>query len=79
MEKYIKLNTIDEVKQLVEITSSKDYEITIESNDTVVDAKSVLGILGLDLTKPVKLKADCKVAGELIHQLRPFLWQLLKK
>ncbi len=79
MEKYIKLNTIEEVKQFVEITSSKDYNITLESKTTVVDAKSVLGILGLDLTKPVKLKADCKTEGELTHQLKPFLWQLLKK
>lgn len=73
LERYIKLNTIDEVKQFVEITSAKDYDIKLISKDTVTDAKSIMGILGLDLTKPVKLKADCKVSGELLHQLKKFL------
>ncbi len=79
MEKYIKLNTIDEVKQFVAITSSKDYDIKLEAENTLVDAKSVMCILGLDLTKPIKLKSDCKAEGELLHQLKPFLWQFLKK
>ena len=79
MEKYIKFNTIDDVKDFVAITSSKEYSITIEAKNTVVDAKSVMCILGLDLTKPVKVKADCQHEGELLHQLKPFLWQLIKK
>ena len=79
MEKYIKFNTIDDVKDFVAITSSKEYSITIENKNTVVDAKSVMCILGLDLTKPVKVKADCQHEGELLHQLKPFLWQLIKK
>ena len=78
MEKYIKLNTIEDVEKFVAITTSKDYKITLESKDTVVDAKSVMCILGLDLTKPIKLKADCKYEGELMHQIKPFLWQLLR-
>lgn len=73
MEKYIKLNTIDEVKHFVEITSSKDYSIKLEAKNTIVDAKSVMCILGLDLTKPLKLIADCEATGELLHQLKPFL------
>ena len=79
MEKYIKFNTIDDVKDFVAITSSKEYSITIETKNTVVDAKSVMCILGLDLTKPVKVKADCQHEGELLHQLKPFLCQLIKK
>ena len=79
MEKYIKFNTIDDVKDFVAITSSKEYSITIETKNTVVDAKSVMCILGLDLTKPIKVKADCQHEGELVHQLQPFLWQLIKK
>ena len=79
MEKYIKLNTIDDVKEFVAITSTMDYDIIIETKDAVVDAKSVMCILGLDLTKPIKVKADCQHEGELVHQLQPFLWQLIKK
>lgn len=72
---YIKFNTISEVERFVAVTSSKDYDIVLEAKDTIVDAKSVMCILGLDLTKPVKLKADCKAAGELLHQLKPFLYE----
>ena len=79
MEKYIKLNTSDDVKEFVAITSTKEYDIIIETNVAVVDAKSVMCILGLDLTKPIKVKADCQHEGELVHQLQPFLWQLIKK
>ena len=79
MEKYIKLNTIDDVKDFVAITSTKDYDIIIETKDAVVDAKSVMCILCLDLTKPIKVKADRQHEGELVHQLQPFLWQLIKK
>ena len=79
MEKYIKFNTIDDVKDFVAITSSKEYSITIETKNSVVDAKSIMCILGLDLTKPIKVKADCRHEGELLHQLKPFLWQLIKK
>ncbi len=78
MEKYIKLNTIDEVKQFVAITSSKDYDIKLVAKNTFVDAKSVMCILSLDLTKPIKLIADCKTEGELLHQIKPYLWQFLK-
>lgn len=77
LEKYVKLNSIDEVKAFVEITSSKDYEITLESDKFIVNAKSIMGVLSLDLTKPLKIKADCKASGELMHQLKPFLWHLL--
>lgn len=73
MEAYIKFNTIEDVKRFAEITSSKDYDIKLEAKDTVVDAKSVMCILGLDLTKPILLKADCKATGELWHQIKPFL------
>lgn len=77
LEKYIKFNTIDDVKSFVAVTSTKEYEITLESDKYIVDAKSIVGILSLDLTKPLKMKADCKSSGELLRQLEPFLWQLL--
>lgn len=77
LEKYIKLNSIDDVKQFVAITSTKDYKITLESEKFIVDAKSIIGVLSLDLTKPLKMKADCMASGELLRQLEPFLWHIL--
>ena len=76
LEKYVKFNTIDDVKRFVAITSVKEYEITLESDKYMVDAKSIVGILSLDLTKPLKMKAECKSSGELLRQIEPYLWQI---
>lgn len=50
MERRIKL-TPDEVKHFVAVTSKCDFDIDISYNRYVVDAKSFLGVYGLDFTK----------------------------
>lgn len=77
LEKYVKFNTINDVKNFVEITATKDYNITLESDKYIVDAKSIVGILSLDLTKPLKMKADCKSSVELLRQIDGYLYNLL--
>ncbi len=72
-EVNIRLNTMSDVKEFVAITSARDYDISLELGDTKVNAKSVMCIFGLDLTKTLKLKADCKNSGELFHQLKKFI------
>ncbi len=41
----------DEVKDFVRAASNCDFDIDISYNSYVVDAKSILGVLGLDLTR----------------------------
>ena len=41
----------DEVKDYVQAASGCDFDIDISYNSYVVDAKSILGVLGLDLTR----------------------------
>ena len=44
------------VKHFVEITSKCDFDIDIGGNNRyIVDAKSILGVLGLDLTHPLTI------------------------
>jgi len=76
LEKTVRLNNINDVKKFIEITSSKDYKITLESDKYVVDAKSIIGVLSLDLTKPLKMKAYGKTTADLVHEIAPFLWQI---
>ena len=73
LEKTLLLNTIDDVKEFVEITSSKNYNITLQSGRFIVDAKSILGVFSLDLTKPVLMKADCTMVAELSKQIAKFI------
>ncbi len=72
-EVNIKLNSMSDVKEFVAITSARSYDISLQLGEKSVDAKSAMSIFGLDLTKTLKLKADCKTAGELFHQLKKFI------
>lgn len=57
MVKTIRL-TPDEVQNFVNVTSKCDFDIDIFYNRYVVDAKSFLGVYGLDFTKPLSVSYD---------------------
>ena len=47
----IKLNATEEVQECVNAASKCDFDIDIYYNRFLIDAKSILGILSMDLTK----------------------------
>ncbi len=57
MERKIKL-TPDEVQRFVAVASKCDFEIDIAYNRYVVDAKSFLGVYGLDFSKTLTVRYD---------------------
>ena len=75
LEKMIMLDTIDSVRKFSDIASSKDYCIELESGKYTVNAKSIMGIFSLDLTKPVKMTAHCDMVAELARQIEPFIYK----
>ena len=54
-EVEIKLNTIDDVKNLVNDITEFECDFEIISGRFVVDAKSIMGIFSLDLSKKLML------------------------
>ena len=50
-QRKIKLATIMDVKEFVTVASECDFDVNIFYNHIIVDAKSVLGVLSLDLSK----------------------------
>ena len=54
----IKLNTINEVKEFVNIVLQCPYDVDLVSGRYTIDAKSIMGIFSLDLTRPIDLEAD---------------------
>lgn len=54
-EVEIKLNSIEDVKNLVSDVTGFDCDFEIVSGRFVVDAKSIMGIFSLDLSKELKL------------------------
>lgn len=47
--------TPDAVKHFVEVATKCDFDIDISYNRYVVDAKSFLGVYGLDFNRPLKV------------------------
>ena len=53
----IKLNSIDDVKEFCAATNRCDFDVDVQSGRYAVDAKSIMGIFSLDLTKEIELVA----------------------
>ena len=51
----ISLNSIDKVKSFVNEISKFDNDFDLVSGRYVIDAKSIMGIFSLDLSKPINL------------------------
>ena len=51
----ISLNSIDKVKSFVNDITKFDYDFDLVSGRYVIDAKSIMGIFSLDLSKPIEL------------------------
>ncbi|MCQ2542141.1 MAG: HPr family phosphocarrier protein [Lachnospiraceae bacterium] len=51
----ISLNSIDKVKSFVNEITKYDFDFDLISGRYVIDAKSIMGIFSLDLSKPIQL------------------------
>lgn len=69
----ITLGTIDDVKKFVNIVSKYDFEVDLTSGRYVIDAKSIMGIFSLDLTKPIKLDAHTDGSSPFFEEIKPFV------
>ena len=57
-EVQISLRTIEEVKEFVQTITMFDGDFELISGKYIVDAKSILGLFSVDLSKPVTLRID---------------------
>ena len=69
----IKLSTIEDVRNFVNVVATTDVDIDLSSGRYVVDAKSIMGIFSLDLLSPVKLTAHSDNCDALMEKLTPFI------
>ena len=51
----IMLKSISEVKDFVNIVNKYNFDVDLTSGRYIVDAKSIMGIFSLDLSKPIDL------------------------
>ena len=70
----IRLNTINDVKQFVNTVCKCDYDVDLISGRYAVDAKSIMGIFSLDLSKPIDLAIHAESnMDEIMEVLKPYL------
>ena len=70
----ISLNSIDKVKAFVNEVTKFDSDFDLVSGRYVIDAKSIMGIFSLDLSKPIDLNIHNDAqADNIVHALKPFI------
>ena len=70
----IMLATINDVKNFVSEVSMCDYDVDLLSGRYAVDAKSIMGIFSLDISKPIELNIHAESGiDEIMATLKPYL------
>ncbi|MBR2011273.1 MAG: HPr family phosphocarrier protein [Clostridia bacterium] len=69
----IRLSTIADVRDFVNIVSKSDVDVDLQSGRYVVDGKSIMGIFSLDLLSPITLTAHSDDTEELFAELDRFI------
>ena len=69
----IRLSTIADVRDFVNVVSSTDIDVDLSSGRYIVDGKSIMGIFSLDLLSPIKLTAHAEDPSELFTALDRFI------
>ncbi len=70
----ISLNSIDKVKSFVNAITQFEFDFDLISGRYVIDAKSIMGIFSLDLSKPIDLAIHAESnMDEIMEVLKPYL------
>ena len=70
----ISLNSIDKVKAFVNEVTKYDAEFDLVSGRYVIEAKSIMGIFSLDLSKPIDLNIHSENnIDEILAKLDEFI------
>ena len=70
----ILLDTIEKVRKFVNKINQYEGEFDIISDRYIIDAKSIMGIFSLDLSKPLKLSIHCEdTAPDILGKLEEFI------
>lgn len=68
----VRLNTIDKVKRFVNIAMGLDCDIDFVSGKHIIDAKSIMGIFSLDLSKDIEMQIYVNNEAEYSEYLSMF-------
>lgn len=66
------LSSINDVKDFVNAVSKYDFDVDLTSGRYVVDAKSIMGIFSLDLSKPIKVEVHSDDCDQFLADVERF-------
>lgn len=69
----IMLHSINDVKSFVNTVNKYDFDVDLTSGRYVVDAKSIMGIFSLDLSKPIKVEVFTEDPGAFMDEMKSFI------
>lgn len=71
----ISLQAINDVKEFVNIVMRFDFDVDLVSGRYAIDAKSIMGIFSLDLSKPINLNVHAEGSNldEVLKVLAPYI------
>lgn len=69
----VKFNSVNQIRQFVDIIDKFDLSFDLGEGRRTVDAKSILGVMALDLTRPLRLRYDSEDVG-IREKLAPFIY-----
>ena len=69
----IRMSLAENVKTFVNIINHYPYDVDLRSGRHIVDAKSILGIFSLDLSKPITMEVYADSCDDLLADVRPFI------
>ncbi|MBQ8194473.1 MAG: HPr family phosphocarrier protein [Oscillospiraceae bacterium] len=67
------INTINDVKNFVNIVTKCDYDVDIVSGRYAIDAKSIMGIFSLDLSKELTLNIHSDNCAEFLDEIKSYI------
>ena len=68
----ILLSDIETVKKFVAFVNNYEFPVLLVSDRYIINGKSIMGIFGLDLSKPVELRVLCECPDDFKEKIQEF-------
>jgi phosphotransferase system HPr-like phosphotransfer protein len=69
----IMLRSINDVKDFVNLVNKYNFDVDLTSGRYVVDAKSIMGIFSLDLSKPIRVEVHSDDCDSFCNEISAFI------
>lgn len=71
MKEYVvRFQGPEKVEKFVQITNAYDYNVDLVYGKYIIDAKSIMGVFTLNLSKPVNLVVHSEECEDMVQKLK---------